>query len=82
MFYRVFFIFFFCFIASCAVFSQEEVHEVALKKGFFEEFYPIVGNTKPSHFSKISSQVTGRVKEVFIEAGQRVEKGEGSLAPS
>ncbi|MEI6242223.1 MAG: efflux RND transporter periplasmic adaptor subunit [Chlamydiota bacterium] len=45
-------------------------------KGGLEKPYPIVGNLKPLHQTKIGTQVSGRVKEIFVDMGDSVTKGQ------
>ena len=41
-----------------------------------EKHYPIIGNLSAIHETKIGTQVSGRVKNVFVQMGDRVKKGD------
>jgi RND family efflux transporter MFP subunit len=41
-----------------------------------ENSYPIIGTLLPIHETKIGTQVSGRVKNVYVRMGDRIKKGE------
>jgi RND family efflux transporter MFP subunit len=49
---------------------------VPVQKGGLERPYPIVGTFSPFHETKIGTQVNGRVKNIFVKMGDRVQKGQ------
>jgi len=41
-----------------------------------ESSYPIIGTLSPIHEAKIGTQVSGRVKNVYVHMGDRIKKGQ------
>ncbi|MFO7980626.1 MAG: efflux RND transporter periplasmic adaptor subunit [Candidatus Aminicenantes bacterium] len=51
----------------------------AVRKGPFQEFIPVMGNVLPIYQFYLSAEEGGTVEEIYIEAGNVVEKGDRIL---
>lgn len=61
------------FVASIVTAAQTTT---PVQKGGLEKPYCIIGNLAPVHETKIGTQVNGRVKNVYVHMGDRVQKGQ------